>query len=292
MNFETDEQAVEETPVEQSVVEPTQPSEPAQGAEPVNPKPEEVIDWTSDKRFDSMWKKDPNNLYKSYKELEKGYQPLKTKYDSFSKLLKDHGVEADKLEDVFGEWKKFSSPDSQERKFFDYFWGWANNPMYRGDIENFFSALETKEMQRRFPGMNEEQIQRMVALENEIKGFREKEEQRSQKELETQFASEIEQGINRVKEYSSKYGFNFNEELQAELLEYCASNNVPTKYVFQAFLEKYHDQLQKSVSSKVESDVLARLNKQKGAVIPGGGSKKPGTTQGMSFEDKLRQFVN
>ena len=284
-----------ETPVSTQPTGVETPAEPQtstpEAAKTVEQKTKETIDWLLDPRADKMWKKDPNNLYKSYRNIEKVYDPLKKQTDSLTALFKELELEnPELLREIIPEYREFKDPNNPLIKTANYFKSWLDNPVYSPKVEGFFQELEKQELARLYPGMNEEQIKKQVELENKLKTLEEKNNQIETEKMVATYKGEIKQGIDKSKKYAEKVGLAWTDEIHSKLLDYCSKNNISTRYIFQAFIELFGADIEKSFTERHEKEVMEKLNKNKNAVVTSGAKmgRQVSPTGKMSLADKLR----
>lgn len=249
-------------------------SNPAEGTQIEQPqKPEDVIDWAKDNRYEKSWAKDPNKLYKSYRDMETAYAPLKKQYETLNKTFQELEIAPENLKDILGELNQWKDPNNLTVQRANYISSWLDNPMYQPAVVNFFNELEKQDLSRKYPGMNEEQIKKMVELEEKVNTLNKVNEEREYNSLVTQNVQDIDSGIADVKKLAEARGFQVTPDIEKYLLDHCDKNQVNPKYLVHEFMKLYSDQLDKSYAEKIEKDVLARVSKQKtGVVIPAKGT--------------------
>lgn len=261
------------------------------------PSKQDVLDWAKDERFERMWKKDPNGLYKSYKELEGVYNPLKEKYSGLeqqvkevTEIFKEFGVDpsADQIKSVLGELKTLKDPENLTNKRNDFLGYWLDDEVrlrkYGSKIDSFFNDLQMEDWQERFPNMSSEQIKRQMELEKKVEGF--------ERQREYEKASEtLNKGIDRITKYCDKVGFKFTPDLRNKFLDYCMQSGVPTNEVYYKFIDTYGEQLEKSFADKVKQEQLQDLNKNKQNIVPNASPVKTSESkEKFSFKEQARKL--
>ncbi len=272
--------SLNETPVEETqssgVPETTQEVQTESGQPPIStPTAQEIADWTKDERYQRMWKKDPNQMYKSYKSaddlIEKQYKPLRAQAESFTKLFKDYGYEAnpDQLKSAFEElktWKDPENPTVKRANFFSYFY---DHPEYKAEVEATFENLRRRELQKQYPGMNEEQIKDLMDLKKFKEETESREKQREEAEKHKNLVGTIEQGWERVQTEAKKMGFPITEEIRQGLLDICAKEDVDPRFMFYKFADMYKEEIAKYQRAMVQADMVkARQQKRTSGIIP------------------------
>jgi len=271
--------------------------ETPEGQEPKAPETpivtaENVETWDKDKRYLPSWKKDPNNLYKSYREIEKVYGPLKKDHETLMGTFKKYNFDAGTLEDRIKEYQSLKDPNSDVNQMIGYFKGWLSDPSYRQKVIEYFATLE-KEKKRTQYGENipDEIINKLEALENwkAEKENREKAEQ-FQKNYDTSVKT-IDTQAKRCEDFAKANGIDWTEADRNELLGYCQKNEIDPKYIYSQFIEfvEQNKEYQKARESKIREKVIAELTKQKKTGIistkPAGGAAP---AEANTFKNKIK----
>lgn len=289
---------------------------PASGQPPANANTQEILDWMKDERKVRMWKgndkvdayinanpeakKFLDNIYKSYRNIEKVHDPIKKKAESLegqistlSEFMKQYGVEPDieKLKPVLDEYKTFKDPENPEMQALAELKYWVQNEATGQQVLKFFDQLRQEEMHRKYPGWNAEQIQKQIEIERKIKNLEEKEQKDAQKtEYETSLKT-INEQCARAKKYAESKGFVFSDDIRSSLLDHCMKNNIDPKYVYSEFVNQYDEQVSKSFEEKIKQDQLKGLNKNKGEVVIPAKTAKPSSVPG-SLREKFESIVD
>ena len=282
----------------------------AGGQQAANAGTQEVTDWTKDARYPKMWsiknQGDPNRLYKSYREIEKIYEPtkkerdtLKSQVSELSEFLKGYGVELskDKLKAVLDEHKSYTSNDFETlhplMKIGRTFEPWIKNPDTFEKLDKFVRQFEQEDLQRRFPNMNAEQIAKQRELENKNKEFEDKFSKLEQeKALQSDIAT-VNSQIDRFKKYAETRGFAFTEDIRKAFIDQCIKEDVPVNGVFARAMEVYGEQVDKFNTERIRLEHLKELQKQKGNVILSaktGAKTETGKKGSAGLAERLRNF--
>lgn len=271
------------------------------GKQPTNSTKQEVYDWTKDKRHESMWKKDPNGLYKSYRALElshapmhKEYTTLKTQMGEVSSILKEYGIEMNpnQLKQVLGELKTYKDPSNPVTQKASYLDEWLNNPLYKDQIVSYFQDLETREMQRQFPGMNAQQIQEHVEMKQRLDKIDADNKLAEDEKAITGYKGDIESNLSKIKTYATARGFEFTDDIKQTLLDYCDKNGIAPRYVYSTFVELYQDKVDKSFETKIKQSQIQGLNKNKNTVtLPANSKGKISGSETLSLRDRLKNAI-
>jgi hypothetical protein len=289
----------ETTPVVTAGTSPDQTtSQPPVGTtQPVaTPTAEEVYDWSKDERFEKMWKKDPNGLYKSYRNIEKMVEPMKTELgtvkqqnQAIQEVCEEFGITTEQLKDIFTEHKTLKDPDHPENKSKNYFQSWLGNDMYKDKVLGFFQELEKTELQRLYPNMNAEQIKKQVEMEQRLAKMEAEDQKRKDEAFVKDSTATINSGVDKAKKYAEARGFTFDDKVSVDLLDYCQQNGIDPKFVYHAFIEKYGEQLDKTYADRIKSEQLKALEKNKGDVVLGGGASTTVSAEPLGTMDSLKK---
>jgi hypothetical protein len=287
----TDETTVTETPA--SEVQSISPeAAPAGGQQPAQqPTPQEILDYTKDERSKRMWFNpktksfDPNLMYKSIRSgdeiIEKKYKPLQAQADTFTKLFKDYGHEADpeKLKSAFEKLKTWEDPENpvvKRANFFSYFY---DNPKYKQAIETQFEDYRRQELQAQFPGMNDEQIQKQIALETRLNELEMREKKQIEAKQHQELVGTINQGWERVQSECKNIGFPVTEEIRVGLLDECAKENVDPRFVFYKFMDMYKEEVGKYQRAKIQAEQMKTISRtRKSGIIPASSTQSKSTS--------------
>ena len=262
---------------------------------PVTEPKQEVNDWTQDERHEKMWKKDPNGLYKSYRELEKVHSPLKEKHTALeiqvgkvTELFKQFGVEPteEQIKGVFEELKSFKDPDNPVVSNGTFLSEWLEDSEFNPTVVNFFNDLQAKKAQRDFPGWTKEQIEAHNERDTRLKTLESKQKENEQKEQVETAKKSIADNFGKIKQYSDEIGFTFTDDIQKAFMSEAMESKVPPNLLYAFFKDKYAGDIEKLYSEKVKKEQLQELTKIHGKKIVGGSDSVPAkSTGGDSFDD-------
>ena len=278
--------------VSEESIEPIDSNPTEEVENPTNLSEEELLDWKKDKRYGKMWKNE-NDLYKSYTGLEKwkatNHDPIKKEYDDMMQLFSEHEIDKSRLKDYIDEYKSFKDPNNPVVASVNYIGKWLNNDLYRDKLNTFFDGLEQEEIQRRYPNMTAETRQKMMDYERKMEEYDKKLKAIEEEKRYNQYTTEIQENLDKCKELAESRGFGFPDKIKNELVAYCDKNNIPTKYIYQAFMEKYREQLDKAFAEKTEQNLLKKFNKNKSAGIVKAGTNKNETSKKLSYREQLKK---
>lgn len=279
----------------EAVVEATQPV-----AKPSDPNVAVVnpYDWTKDSRFEKMWGKKPEGLYKSYKslenELEKTYKPMRQSYESFSKVFKENNIEPEKLQDYIKEYQTLKDPKNPMNERANYLSYWLDNPVHAPQIEAFFKNLERAELEKMYPGMNEKQIQEHMEMKKTLEEFkREKAEKEFQQSVQ-KATEEINGFWSKAEKHAVDRGFVLDMQSKQQLYDYCIKNRIEASQMWGAFLSLFNEGIEKAYTKRVEDNLMKKLNKNNQTSVPPAAnfSKKPVTASGKTLFEKLTSSLS
>lgn len=253
-------------------------------------KPEdESFDWTKDKRHGKIWKNE-NDLYKSYKNLEKMQSPLKQQADNIKSLAEKYGVSVDKIEDVLKEHKEYSNPDGNFQQWVKYLSEWLNDPDYKDKVIGQFRDLERDKYKKKYgDNLNDEQIadrRKLEDLENWKKDFETKEKS---KQEQIELGKAIEDKMVVIGEYAKANDIDFGEEDQLALLKYCKEREMyDPKYLPEIFKALVAETKMKESRLRAEASATKNVARGRSAgVVTGGSSQKQPDDSWSSALQKL-----
>lgn len=232
-------------------------------------------EWQKDSRYGKMWNK-ADDLYNSYRSLEKSSQENNAKHNALLKLLKENGFQADTLADELKKYADYRNPESKINQVFNYINGLLNNDLYSQRVLQFFNQLEAEELQRLYPNMSAEQIKKQQELEAKLKQLETTEKQRQDEKYMADTTAQITNGLTECDNLAKEYGFKMTDEVKNYLLTYCRDNDVDPKYIKSVFRDLYGKQLLEARDKKILANYSARKQKIKDAQIISGGAGKVG----------------
>ena len=212
------EQVQPDTSTEQSEVQETNPLIPQAESE--------IQDWTQDKRAKTMWKNDVNQLYGSYKNMEKMYTPLKTQTDQLNNVFKEYGVDTDKIGDVLREYKSYSDPNAPQNQMWNYLQTHLAAE-HQGEIVEFFNNLDRKLDQRKYgENLPPEVIEKLKLAEQTSQRLNAIEQKEQEKAQYQQTIQTIESKLTSVESMAKEYDVTWDETTKNGFLKHCSDNNI------------------------------------------------------------------
>ena len=242
---------------------------------------QEILDWTQDKRAKSMWKNDANQLYGSYRNMEKMYAPLKQQTEQLNNVFKEYGVDTSKIGDVLKEYKSYTDPNAPQNQWLSYL-GRHLNGETKEDVIKFFNDMDRKLDQKKYgenlPDSVIEQLKKAEQLEERLNA----QERAQQEEAEyKQTIQTIESKLSEVETLAQKYDVTWDNETKQGFLKYCSENNIPPQYMNMAFSQLALDAVKQSASVQSQRAVVKNIESNKKAGIT---TKTAGRTQKDSFQ--------
>lgn len=283
------------------------------GQETSQPATQEDWDYTKDARWQKMWKGDVKNMYKSYKNLEQVYEPIKSiksDYDNLQNVFKQYGIDSAKLPDYISEYNQFKDPKNPRNMMADYFGQYLESNETRPLMENFFTFLEkpeylphlnnflnelvTTENQRLYPGWNSQQIAEHKTMQKELSEFKKMFDEQKAQERKVAIDKEVNAQIQKVSEFAKENGINLDENTFAQIGQYLRENGLNEKHIMLAFKEMFAQQLEETKTKRLEESLLKRLNKNNNKVVPRATTKiqSEALDKNMTKENKIKYFLN
>ena len=252
----------------------------------------ETFDYKKDKRYGAMWK-DENDIYKSYRNMEKTYNPIKSKLDTYNQLYEQYGVSDDNLEEVFKEYHQLKDPETPLNQWATYLNKWLSNEIYQPKVVEMFRNLEKEETRRKWgenvPDEIVEKLERMEELERKVQERERAEEESKQQE---KLVGSISQGMNEVREYAAKHDLVFDQKLESEFIDYCIQQNVDPNYILDRFIRLSNEYINNNIVKKTQDNTIKNVVQSKKAGIIVNAPKSENTQKGSSFKQDLTSIIN
>ena len=232
-------------------------------------------EWQKDSRYGKMWNK-TDDLYNSYRSLEKSSQESNAKHNALLKILKENGFQAETLADELKKYADYRNPESRINQVYNYVDKWLSNEIYSPRILQLFKQIEAEELQRLYPNMSAEQIKKQQELEAKLQTLEAQErERKAQADLQNDINT-IEQNIKACENLAKEYGFKMTQDVKNYLYDYCGKNNIAPEHLEFVFRKLYGKQLLEARDKKIIANYSARKQKIKDAEIVSGGAGKVG----------------
>ena len=211
--------------------------------------------WQSDKRYGSMWNS-ADDLYNSYKHLEKEYQP-------YTQLAKKHGLSnLDDLEQTLDKYKEYSDPNSDINLVYENVKGLFEHEKYGPEVDKFFNELSRKIEYDKYGAILPPEVKEKLAQVDKLQA---KEQEREEKNFVAEQKVSIQKNIDRIEEFCGKNGINgFEAE---KFLEHCIENKVPIANLYSYFLEDNLDDILSQNREMTAAQALEQSSKNSKGVI-------------------------
>jgi len=230
--------------------------------------PEQSL-WEQDKRFETMWDKNPDNLYKSYKALETKLNDngasIRSEYDE-----KIKGMQGDL--DQYGSLKQYLTTIENHPEL---------SGKFREMIEGFNKQLNREKYGADLP---EEVMSRL----DEFDSLKEHIQKGEQEKLVQQNLDVINKQFDEINEFADRHNLSYDEQ---EFLAYAKENNISPEFMKAAFVNQVLPQVEESIRSKTQQSVLKNREKGRSASPPSGGKPPASRTETQSLDQALRSVL-
>lgn len=234
-------------------------------------KKEEVFDWLKDKRAEKMWGKDPNNMYKALKNLEKVSTPTHM-------AMKKYGVEdSEGLEKILEAYKNLSNPEAPANVITKEIETWLSAEGLKDKVTEFFNQMRVEFKKQEATKLfgyqinNEQLTPQMIKLMEEheqLKNTVSKYEQEQQAKAREQA---LDNSLNSIKEMAKEYGIEDYDE--NAFLQEVLDQKIPLAQLESYFLRNALSKVAEISKQRGENTVLNNLKKKKfSGVVPQGGT--------------------
>lgn len=194
--------------------------------------------WQQDNRYKTGSWKNPDDIYTSYREMEKAYSPLKQKQKEYEEKLKTYETEL-----------------GSSKQITDYLNFLLSDDRYKDEATRFFAEMNKKvKMSQYGADLPDEVYQRLQKVDEYEQKLKEYE---FNKEVETN-KSIIEDNMTQIKDFATKHNIEYDE---ADFLNYCQERKIPFDLMLDAFRGKAWDIALKQARNTGETRVLENLRK-------------------------------
>lgn len=203
--------------------------------------------WESDKRFETMWKKDPNALYKSYREMEKTYTP-KEKISQYEKDLQE-----------------LRSYKEQNGQIVDYVTSLAQHPEYSKHLTEFVQRIEQEMTQKKYGDLAPEVIDRLKKGEDAFNRLETIEQEKAREEKTHAYVEKF----SEISRFCEENNISWTDEERQAFVEHAKQEGVSTpKELLAVFYERAIPMLKSSALQTGEKGVLKTLKEQRNSALP------------------------
>jgi translation initiation factor 2 beta subunit (eIF-2beta)/eIF-5 len=263
-------------------------------------------DWwkLDDRAKRGMWTS-PEHVVKSYYHLDKEfntkYKPAYSEYEKLNQTFNKLGIKPDELETHWQEYNTLKDPNHENNQFISKVNTYLQNPEYAQTLQNVFTDLNKRDLQRQFPGYNEEQIQEQLLIRQELQELKNRDAQREaeiqrqeQAKLQIEIQKEIEQNIKEIADFAKEKGITITDEMVKDYFKTMEESNISPKYMKGLFMQMYQKEIFENIGKKASENTIKNLNKNNKNVIPSAATKNQNAapTKDMSFSDRVMSSVN
>ena len=241
-------------------------------------------DWyKSDGRVGKMWKSPDvrDDIVESYYNLERQYYPLKEQFKSYNSTFKELEIaDMNALRELHAEYQELKNPENRTNQLAGYLSNWLDNPVYTNDVQRFFDDLSAREMQRLYPNMTAEQIQKQMDMEQKLKAFEARQQQQEREEYSNNYKKQLDVATDKNRKLAESLGFNYTPEVHNACTDYVIKFDEKHGYpctLIEAFNELYGEKLEAARAARIESDILKRMEAKPRVPVAGnrGGGVAP-----------------
>lgn len=217
--------------------------------------------WEADKRFESMWAKDPNKMYQSYREMEKLQEPLKQDLDRYKR-----------------EHQELSEYKTQYSSVVDYVTQLANHPEYKDRLNEFVESISQAEKQRMFGDLPDDVVAKIQEGQTANAKLQELEREKAEQAEHETLVESFTGVLSDISGFCDEHNINWDEKTREEFVAYAKEQGKTTPQDFHVLFFKHVTPLLKSeFTQRGEKSVIQNLNKNKSAAIPGAASSRQAT---------------
>ena len=228
---------------------------------------QDILDWTKDLRYEKSWKKDSNNLYRSYRDMEKTFNPLKQRAEQYDKLtgtFKQFKLEPEKLGEYVKEYQELKNPDRREYKVTSYFDKWLNDPKFSQQVQNFFAELEKAERQAKWGAeLSDEIISKLEGLEKFKTEAEKKEQEAKENTYRAEVTATIQTQTKMNEDYAKKHNIEYDDATHNALIQYCQDEGIEPKYMHWAFKNFCEDAILEANKKTAVTDTAKKIQNQR-----------------------------
>lgn len=243
---------------------------------------EDIFDWTKDKRYSDMWKSDPNNLYRSYKQIEK-YDMNEAK-----QILGKYGLkEFSELDSVFEKYKEYENPENPKNLLFNKLNDLASHEKYGGMLSKAFEDIRQQQLRDKWGEQAPpELIQKLEELDS-YKAMFEKQEQEKEfnKNVET-LQSSLTSAFENVFKLAEEHKIDVNIQ---EFINHCQEKKINPEYIEAEFLKQALPNILKAKEIKSAESIQNNIQANAKAGLANSSKVQP-QQQTNKTQDKLEGF--
>lgn len=243
----------------------------------------EISSWQQDKRFQKMWKGEPDNLYKSYRELEGKISPLSTQVKKYENDLQTYQRQ---LEEQSQKFSDYESRISEYEKIFE------TVAPYQDQILDLIQNLRNQEIAKKY-GFDPEQnpqlintLKRQEEIERRFEEFqRNQERERSVRE----FTAQVNGQVDQIRQFAAENSILVDDEVMNDFYGFCQKNNVHPSNMYHVFKSMAFDQLMPQIRASSAESVIKNQTQNRKKSTPG--SRSGGQDNSIDYESLMRKAL-
>jgi hypothetical protein len=267
MSEETIVETTEATTPEQGIVETGEPNGQESNESPDIRTDEEnekkLKGWQEDKRYETFWKKDPNNLYGSYKTLEQ--------------KLEENGLKIKEYEEKIDNLNKSNSEVSELTNYFESI---SKHPAFSNKfndlINEYNKSIRREAYGADLPDHIVDKLQKVDELEEYVQKQKETEKVTEQSKI-------IEEQQSKIDEIAKKHNIEYDKN---EFLEWCKENRIAPSSMEAHFIKHAYNHIIGAVKHQTQNTVIKNVDLNKKATLPSNTKKGSDGTE-ASFRQRM-----
>lgn len=237
----------------------------------------DTIDWTKDGRYGDMWK-DPNGLYKSYRELE-------SKLSELSPYQRQY---AD-LEQRYTQLEQESSQYSQLKNFIDFA---QQNPKYAGYLNQFTEYVAQEIKKDQFGDLPDEVVntlQQFQVMQQELHQYKEQEAIK-------QNLQKIDSAIAELSDFAKTEGVSFDQTAFlkgfSKWINDMGLQNAPdvSKLMKSFFISHGYDAIKQSIAARQSQSTVKNLYMNRANAAPSSSQTMMAPATSSSLMEKVQSI--
>ena len=234
--------------------------------------PQQSEGWQSDKRYEAMWKGSPDELYKSYRNLELKLEP-------YQKQLAEKDQTLQQVQEQMGQFTDL-------QKVLEFI---QQNPRYSQATNEFFDGLARQIKRDRYGDLPDEHIEKLSRIDALEAKFAEKERQA---QVDQEY-SLLNTSLDELSSFAESKNIDFGPQAKVEFLKYCKENDIPVRFMKSAFYEFAVPQIEKAALEKAQTQITQNSNYNRAQSIPAPQARgmAPATAGKESLDSQLDRFL-
>jgi hypothetical protein len=253
---------------------------------------QEELDWLKDNRAEKMWKKDPNNMYKVLKNLEKISTPTHMALKKFG--INDHK----ELEETLNKYAELASPENPQNIILSELENWLSNDATRTKVNEFFNEMRIAQKKQEASQLlgynvdNEHLTPQMIRFMEEQSQVKQELAQLKAQKAKEEKEKALDTTLDSIQKMVKDYGIEEYDE--TKFLQEAVEQRIPLEQLESYFLKNAFTKIAQVSKAKGEKAVLNNLKKNKfSGIAPDGGkavAAKSNDTE-AEFNDALDRLI-